>query len=113
VYQSLSGFPSVLTTSKLEISATDFRLGALFGSECSQIMQFSVGAEFSFTYVSFGNPQRTTTVTPPPSTTNRERKQHFGPTYTFLCGGIFFRVLTDCHAPASGPRGEALDSSLI
>lgn len=62
-----------------ETKETDVTVGLVFGAEYFPISQFSVGGEFSFNYISFGNPDLTRTTTPPqpsPMATPGERKQH-------------------------------------
>jgi hypothetical protein len=71
-----------------ETTETDWMLSAVLGSEFFPIQQMSFGGEIRLTYTSFGNPERSYTVTPapqfPPSTSTIERKQHSWETSAFL-----------------------------
>lgn len=88
-YVSSYPTPNTRTSYTSETSETDYAVGLVFGSEFFPVKQFSVGGEVSFNYVSYGNPEVTTTRTPPPTpstyTTTTERSKH-----AFHTDALFF-----------------------
>lgn len=69
---------------EVESKETDFSVGLSFGAEYFPITEFSMGAEVSGNYVSFGNPEVTRTPASSSSSTT-ERKQHI-----ITTNGLFF-----------------------
>ena len=71
-----------------EVTETDWMLSGVLGSEYFPIQQLSFGGEIRLTYTSFGNPERTYTITPAPqyplTTSTVERNQHSWETSAFL-----------------------------
>lgn len=72
--------PKSTVINKTETTETDITLGLIFGAEYFPISHFSIGGEGSFNYTSFGNPEITNTIIPPPTNPSplvfTEKKQH-------------------------------------
>jgi hypothetical protein len=77
-------FNGVQQQQEVETKETDFFVGLNFGAEYFPITEFSIGAEVSGNYVSFGNPEVTRTPASSSSSTT-ERKQHI-----ITTNGLFF-----------------------
>ncbi|HTO94359.1 MAG TPA: outer membrane beta-barrel protein [Bacteroidota bacterium] len=86
-YESTSTYISQYssTQSTTKSSETDLVLSGTFGAEYAPVTEFSIGAEIDVNWVSFGNPDQSTTPAPIYAATTSSRSQSLVST-----GALFF-----------------------